>query len=913
MSCHELGLLDVEECLTDSPRVRGKVRRFEEYAHGLEGAVQGLSRASRQLQAAAAEYGERSGEVVRRVAQLAQHSPMADGAVERDLAEYAGVVAEIERNRQMQSEQLQQILVRPLEALADAGGLVAAAKAARRRTDALQSDYEAQLARLMGRRATEPLLEQQALEVQAAKSQYVGQMQRLALDYNRLASLKKVELLESFLSLMYAQYAFYHQAYSSLHDFEPTMRRMGERIAQLRHRAEDCLGEAAPHVVSPARGSRARAGSLDDDGSGGGGGYMRVGQQDDDGAYDSVNSIASMAAPDTPSNARDVATIPDAPGERPASPRESSSMPAQWRAASRQKRLSLASISLSPHGQFQMSGYLFLRSQYSLMASWQRRWFEIADGALVHFQRDDEKDREAVPLHLCMVKRGATQDRRNVFELIAPSRTYILQAETADELNAWKACLRQAIEASLYAHTPSGGAPLQRASSQPALDAAPLGGGEPHPASSQPLAAQAARLARLRRPRGNGRCVDCGQAAPEWAAINLGALMCIECSGIHRSLGVHVTRVRSVKLDNWEPELVQIMQRLGNARVNRIYEAARPAAGAPPRPTPHSRREERLPYLRLKYADRALVAPDPAAAAAAKLMRAAAAADIALALEALAQGASPNAHDSDSGCTPLMAAVGMGDFGILELLLLWGADVNARAKVTATAYMNDSPRADSAAEPELGAFGGTALHLAVRLGNVRVVWYLIRKGAQWDTPDAYGLLPLDIALEDSNVQVVMALRYAAFQRASGLPPGTLGSKRPRAAASSSSSTGASSLSVAAAAAAEPVDMLDMDDSFIRDWAIPPYLPSADDDDDDAESEKPPVEDGAKPEKPSAEDGAEPPECPAKDDAEPKSPAPAAASNRTSAEFTELADSATHAIANDDVEFAEPPQSPAAPA
>ncbi|KAJ2765684.1 hypothetical protein IWQ57_004678, partial [Coemansia nantahalensis] len=191
MDCLELGLLDIGECLADSPRFRGKVRQFEEYAQALEGAVQGLAKTTKQVQAASADYGSKYAEVVRRVAQISQQSPMADGVVEQHLAEYAGVVAEIERNRTMQSDQLQQILVRPMEALVEAGGLVASVKAARRRTESLQSDYEAQLGRLMGRKATEPALEQQALGVDAAKGLYTSQMQHLSLDYNRLASVKK--------------------------------------------------------------------------------------------------------------------------------------------------------------------------------------------------------------------------------------------------------------------------------------------------------------------------------------------------------------------------------------------------------------------------------------------------------------------------------------------------------------------------------------------------------------------------------------------------------------------------------------------------------------------------------------------------------------------------------------------------
>lgn len=45
---------------------------------------------------------------------------------------------------------------------------------------------------------------------------------------------------------------------------------------------------------------------------------------------------------------------------------------------------------------------------------------------------------------------------------------------------------------------------------------------------------------------------------PDWASINLGIVMCIECSGVHRSLGVHISKVRSLTLDKWEEKVVQV-------------------------------------------------------------------------------------------------------------------------------------------------------------------------------------------------------------------------------------------------------------------------------------------------------------------------------------------------------------------
>ncbi|KAJ1752709.1 hypothetical protein LPJ79_000965 [Coemansia sp. RSA 1821] len=780
------GLLDISNALLDSPQFRGQVRQFDSFAGQLEAGISALHKTSKQLRAASQEYHARLTEMIQQITAISKLSPLPlQPKIDSTLQGFSEHIGEIERNRQLQTEQLQEIVVQPLISDAESGRL-AQVKQTKKQADALQSDYEAQLSRLMSKKPTEDVgqLEQ---SVEAAKLRYVSKMQSLSLEYNLLASVGQSEFLESFLSLMYAQYAYHHQAFSSLRDFEPEMRQMGEVIAQERRKAHESIGEARDQVVEPqsARGSV--------------GGYMQVGQHEDD------NSV--------------VETVADAELHPPATRHR--------RKVSRSQRRSLASISLSPHGLFQMSGYLFLRSQYSLMASWQRRWFEITNGALKHCL-PDERDCETVPLHLCMVKRGTPADnRRNVFELIAPNRTYLLQAESLDELNAWKACLKQAIETSLYAHSPRAQHAEIRPASQPPADSShPLPNTvevravlstQSSSMSSDSIAVetQAQRVDKLQRPRGNDKCVDCGKAGPEWASINLGALMCIDCSGIHRSLGVHVSKVRSIKLDHWEPEQLQLMQRLGNARVNRVYEQQQQQQQqSGEKIDESSTRGDKQPYLQRKYADREFVAGYDGDMAA-KLVQAAETADLPTALEALAQGADANSQDSQ-GKLPLMAAVEMGDFAMLELLLQWGADINRRAQISASTYKGSS--SNNLSEPA-AIDGTTALHLAVRLGNVRMVWFLIRKGAQWDTPDGYGLLPLDIALEASNVQVVMALRYAAFQKASGLAPGTL---KPRQRLNGSQSTASSS----AASNMEPVDMLDMDDSFIRGWAVPPYSPFA---------------------------------------------------------------------------------------
>lgn len=62
-------------------------------------------------------------------------------------------------------------------------------------------------------------------------------------------------------------------------------------------------------------------------------------------------------------------------------------------------------------------------------------------------------------------------------------------------------------------------------------------------------------------------------ADPDWASLNLGALICIECSGIHRNLGTHLSRVRSLDLDEWPLELIKVMSAIGNDLANTVWEA----------------------------------------------------------------------------------------------------------------------------------------------------------------------------------------------------------------------------------------------------------------------------------------------------------------------------------------------------
>jgi hypothetical protein len=80
------------------------------------------------------------------------------------------------------------------------------------------------------------------------------------------------------------------------------------------------------------------------------------------------------------------------------------------------------------------------------------------------------------------------------------------------------------------------------------------------------------QLLTLARSPGNCECADCGEKDPQWASANLGTFICITCAGIHRKLGVHVSRVKSTMLDTWKPDDIAVMQSIGNVRANELYE-----------------------------------------------------------------------------------------------------------------------------------------------------------------------------------------------------------------------------------------------------------------------------------------------------------------------------------------------------
>ncbi|RNE98853.1 ADP-ribosylation factor GTPase activating protein [Trypanosoma rangeli] len=84
------------------------------------------------------------------------------------------------------------------------------------------------------------------------------------------------------------------------------------------------------------------------------------------------------------------------------------------------------------------------------------------------------------------------------------------------------------------------------------------------------------RVERLCQIYPNNICNDCNNNGTRWASVNHGVFLCIRCSGIHRSLGVHISRIKSTNMDKWHASEVAMMEVIGNERGKSLYEARLP-------------------------------------------------------------------------------------------------------------------------------------------------------------------------------------------------------------------------------------------------------------------------------------------------------------------------------------------------
>jgi len=111
----------------------------------------------------------------------------------------------------------------------------------------------------------------------------------------------------------------------------------------------------------------------------------------------------------------------------------------------------------------------------------------------------------------------------------------------------------------------------------------------------------------LKRPD-NRECCDCGAKGPRWASINIGIFLCIRCSGIHRSMGTHISKVKSVTLDKWTQDQIEAFSKLGNANAKELYEGNVPPNYRRPNENDNYGVEQ---WIRDKYERKAFVRQGP--------------------------------------------------------------------------------------------------------------------------------------------------------------------------------------------------------------------------------------------------------------------------------------------------------------
>ena len=260
-------------------------------------------------------------------------------------------------------------------------------------------------------------------------------------------------------------------------------------------------------------------------------------------------------------------------------------------------------IAVSRSGQvIEKYGYLSKQTT-SIMKDWKRRWFHLKKGSLYYYRSAKESDCELVVNVLLCTVRECQNELRNCFEIISPNRrVYVLQADTEYDMKRWIKIIQNCTEYMLtnqddnsFTHSTNSNKPnhfdlqakIELENKIPILKAL------------------------------NPYCVDCDSPDPEWYSINLGVAICIECSGVHRSLGVHISKVRSLTLDGWDSTLLSVMESIGNDYFNSIWEGARTddlnylrqleIGAKPSKPCANATREIKEEWIKLKYVDKAFL------------------------------------------------------------------------------------------------------------------------------------------------------------------------------------------------------------------------------------------------------------------------------------------------------------------
>ncbi|KAF2149843.1 ArfGap-domain-containing protein [Myriangium duriaei CBS 260.36] len=329
-------------------------------------------------------------------------------------------------------------------------------------------------------------------------------------------------------------------------------------------------------------------------------------------------------------------------------------------------------------------------------AGWHKFWIVLDQGRLSEYVNWKDKldlHMDPIDLRVASVREARNSERRFCFEVITPQYTRVYQAPSEEEMRAWIAAINNALQSAFESKTvassnisTSSGSGSTRSTIAAVLTgkSTSLSGHRnhlPHGHHSKAIHRHATTgdkpafmrtdsndpnpsevLMRIREAdEGNRYCADCGsESKTEWVSINLGIVLCIECSGIHRSLGTHISKVRSLTLDVavFTPDIVDLLLLIGNRVSNMIWEARLDRFL---KPSPHSTREQRLHFITAKYSDRAYVEPDPAHSPDELLLTGIKRNQIQSVLHALALKANPNAQDRSRGTHAVYVALAAAD------------------------------------------------------------------------------------------------------------------------------------------------------------------------------------------------------------------------------------------------------------
>jgi Arf-GAP/coiled-coil/ANK repeat/PH domain-containing protein len=241
---------------------------------------------------------------------------------------------------------------------------------------------------------------------------------------------------------------------------------------------------------------------------------------------------------------------------------------------------------IRPDGSVFKEGYLMKKSTSGLSTTWKRRWFTLEAETNVgrfYYRGMGKDDSDEMNLQVATVRIPDSLDKRFVFEVICrqPAKTYTLQASDQADMETWRKDIEHNIGICL------GIGPASTINSDQS------GGNE----NDQVTVLRNADAS-------NGHCADCGAPNPEWVSLNLCGIICIECAGIHRSLGTHITKMRGLTLDSLAPSVLSMLISVGNEACNRGWSGG---LNGPCEIDANSPRGERERWIKRKYVSRDFV------------------------------------------------------------------------------------------------------------------------------------------------------------------------------------------------------------------------------------------------------------------------------------------------------------------